>query len=192
MSYPLHYQDVFVDTFYNTSGTWTAYSTHTADGYGDVILPGGTVSNVLRTHEYTYIVYPTDTTYENFYSWMKPGVHWNVCQYGEIHTSTQVLNTFFNYLDPVASGIADLNDSKNVSCYPNPFHNNLSVTVKNKNYREVSFTIKNTLNQTVFSNQNNFSSSPLKSIDPGFLPNGIYLLEINIDEERIVKKIVKQ
>jgi hypothetical protein len=55
------------------------------------------------------------------------------------------------------------------------------------------FNIKNILGQTVFHQQEKIQrSSYTKMIDLSSLANGIYLLEVIIDGERSVKKIVKE
>ena len=58
---------------------------------------------------------------------------------------------------------------------------------------EATFSIKNILRQTVFNRQEkNINSNYTKTIDLIFLIKGIYLLDVIIDGERAVKKMVKE
>ena len=76
--------------------------------------------------------------------------------------------------------------------YPNPSLSEISITIQ-KQIKQVSFIINNVLGQTVFiKNENNLSSNYTETIDLSFLSKGIYFLDINIDGERTVKKIVKE
>lgn len=189
-SYPLTYQDVFLDTFITSSST--CYSTHTADGYGTLIMPYGTLNNVLRLHEHTIVV-PNgggNNDIQDYYSWMLPGTHWAVYFYGEFNGA----NIASSYLIPNATGINDLaSNQTTIDCFPNPFSSDLTLIIRNKNGGHGSISIKNTLGQIVFSESEISFNNPLaKTIDTGFLPKGIYLLEVIIDGERITKKILKQ
>jgi type IX secretion system substrate protein len=77
--------------------------------------------------------------------------------------------------------------------YPNPFTSNISIIIQKQNFKQASFTIKNILGQTVFHKQKNDIISPYtKTIDLSFLSKGMYFLEVIIDGERTVKKIVKE
>ena len=78
-----------------------------------------------------------------------------------------------------------------ISIYPNPFTS--TITIQNQNFNQVKFTIHNIFGQSVFNEQeNNLSSNYTKTIDLSFLSQGIYLIDIIIDGERTVKKIVKE
>jgi hypothetical protein len=77
--------------------------------------------------------------------------------------------------------------------YPNPFASNISIKYEKENIKQASIAIKNILGQTVFKKQeNNFSNSYTKTFDLSFLSKGIYLLDVTVDGERAVKKIVKE
>lgn len=85
VSYPLNYNNNFTDnsTCSVTDGTttWarTSSITGNADGWGTVVLPWGSVSNVLRVHFLKNMVdnqYNPASVYDNdTYGWYKPGVH---------------------------------------------------------------------------------------------------------------------
>ncbi|MEO5571475.1 MAG: T9SS type A sorting domain-containing protein [Bacteroidia bacterium] len=80
-----------------------------------------------------------------------------------------------------------------ISISPNPFISEITIIIQNQNIKQATITVKNILGQTVYLKNyqiinNNFQTA----LDLNFLSKGIYLLEINIDGERMVKKIVKE
>jgi hypothetical protein len=79
-----------------------------------------------------------------------------------------------------------------ISISHNPFKSFISITCHKQFIKQVTCTIKTTLGQIVFSDlENNYNDKYTQTYDLNFLPNGIYLLDIIIDGERTVKKIVK-
>jgi hypothetical protein len=81
----------------------------------------------------------------------------------------------------------------NISIFPNPFTSEISIAITKQNIKQGIFTIKNILGQTIFIKQENYlNNNYTKTIDLSFLSKGIYLLDVNIDGERTVKKIVKE
>ena len=90
-----------------------------------------------------------------------------------------------------------INKDKRVIVYPNPFANNITVIFEkqslNTGGKKVSVEIRNIFGQIVFSKSDeNSTGNYLKTLDVGFLKTGIYLMEIIINDERIVKKIVRE
>jgi len=80
-----------------------------------------------------------------------------------------------------------------IEIYPNPFSAEISIATQNQNSRSILITVENILGQTLFSIQKNMlNNAEANKIDLGFLSNGIYLLDIIIDGQRTVKKIVKE
>ncbi len=80
-----------------------------------------------------------------------------------------------------------------VSIYPNPFTSEISVVVQKSNIGKATFSIQNVLGQTIFQKQENVFSSSFKStIDLNILAKGIYILQVDLDEERVTRKIIKQ
>ncbi|MEO8146523.1 MAG: T9SS type A sorting domain-containing protein [Bacteroidia bacterium] len=88
-------------------------------------------------------------------------------------------------------------DIKNISniwnLFPNPFQENLSISIQKQYFKQVLITIKDILGQIVFIEEDeNLNNNYSKTIDLSFLSNGIYFVELYIEGERTVKKIVKQ
>ncbi|MEO8151286.1 MAG: PKD domain-containing protein [Bacteroidia bacterium] len=79
------------------------------------------------------------------------------------------------------------------SASPNPFTNKIFISFQKQNIKEASFIVKNIPGQTVFSkHEKNLTNIHIKTIDLSYLPKGIYFLEIIIDGEQSIHKIVKQ
>jgi hypothetical protein len=74
---------------------------------------------------------------------------------------------------------------------PNPFTSEISITLQNQNLKQATISIKNILGQTVFFKEMKTPRKETK-VDLSFLEKGIYLLEVVVDGERTVKKIVKR
>jgi hypothetical protein len=91
-------------------------------------------------------------------------------------------------------GITPLSiEDLNFMIYPNPFTSDFSITIEKQNILQAKFIIKNILGQTIFrKEENNLNHISAKTINLSFLSRGIYLLEVTIDGERMIKKIVKE
>jgi hypothetical protein len=81
----------------------------------------------------------------------------------------------------------------NFSILPNPFTSEITIAFQNQNIKQIALTIKNIFGQTIFTEQENYiTGSYTKKVDVSLLSKGIYLLDVIIDGERTVKKIVKE
>lgn len=93
----------------------------------------------------------------------------------------------------LSTNVTALYEGEKFAVYPNPFTSEISFTIQQQNITQVSFIIKNVLGQTVFTKQeNNLNSIYTKTVDLSFLSKGIYFLDIIIDGNRTVRKIVKE
>lgn len=100
-------------------------------------------------------------------------------------------NDFWEY-HSVYTGVNEELSQQSVLISPNPFSDMIEIALERQGLKQASFTIKNISGQTVFSQQeNNLSNNYKKTIDLSFLSKGIYFLEMDVDGERSVKKIVK-
>jgi hypothetical protein len=83
-------------------------------------------------------------------------------------------------------GIEELLNNS-LSVYPNPMTTELSFGFENKN-QEYAWTIKSSQGQTIFSNQ----SKQFEKIDVSQLSAGVYFLEIELGNQKVTKRLVKQ
>lgn len=81
-------------------------------------------------------------------------------------------------------------EKENYFIYPNPFTSKIFVSCKENNAKHVTFKLKNILGEIVFYKFENILSDEY-SIDLTTLSKGIYFLEILVNGERAIKKIVK-
>lgn len=92
---------------------------------------------------------------------------------------------------PVSAG--SIQQVSSFGYYPNPFASEISVRIQGQNFRYATIIITDIMGQTLLTCKKNFPVSDFtKTFDLAFLSKGIYLLEVTIDGERTVKKIVKQ
>lgn len=128
--------------------------------------------------------------------WSMPGLIHYMTPNNDPHVSAVLTDTIIYWLRQhnFVTGIMNNNTDENfVQAYPNPFSEELFLTIKKELMNNVSISIHNILGQTIFSvNEKNPGSSFVKKISFSNLPDGIYLLEVNIDGIRTIKKIVRE
>jgi hypothetical protein len=110
----------------------------TADGYGDIVLPYGTISNVLRVYweqNYTDVGNNVDDFgYLTNYFWYKPGVHCPVMAIYHIETFSVYLEYTW-MADQFSIGIEEaLRNDIGVELYPNPASQSVSVVLGSKGH----------------------------------------------------------
>lgn len=133
LAFPCTYQTTWNDSeaaSYSTSGmsvTRTGTITGTADGYGQLILPNGTYTNVLRIHWHEVVedvASFTSTTGTHSYLYYVAGTHHPLLQLvsstmsfgGSTHTTQ-----FARWSEQITTGAADvIAPGPDVLLYPNP------------------------------------------------------------------------
>lgn len=94
---------------------------------------------------------------------------------------------------PVGIDNAQPQNNISVSVYPNPFSSEIAITVKKQNLSDASFTLINATGQIIYTKEETkLSDTYTKTLDLHDLPNGLYLMEVVIGEEKIVKQVMKQ
>lgn len=87
----------------------------------------------------------------------------------------------------LVNGVKPVSTSGNISIYPNPAHDYITVNLSGKSVKPVDLKISNLLGQTVktwhYSGDNRFSISDL--------PKGSYILSVNKDKKQIPLKFIK-
>ena len=95
--------------------------------------------------------------------------------------------------DGLGEGIKELTPQLQLNVYPNPFTNELDITLAQQNLKQADFSICNLLGQTVYTQQEtNLSPTYTKMLDLSNLPNGVYWVEVVVDGEVSVREVVKQ
>jgi hypothetical protein len=205
-TFPLTYNntgnDNFLGTFTNSGYTFYRYGTSTfhADGYGTLILPYGTLTNVLRVKFVEDYVdsanisgIPFVTTYHNDqYMWLKQGVHPFLLEYYTITGGGSTTTAGF-YLDQSSVGFQENNaENLSYSVFPNPTSDFLHLTYELKNKSQIEINLLNSLGQNVqkIIGEEGNPGSYMKEISLSGLPKGIYTLQLIIDGNMQNKRVV--
>ncbi|HKR05484.1 MAG TPA: T9SS type A sorting domain-containing protein, partial [Bacteroidia bacterium] len=109
--------------------------------------------------------------------------------------SSSVDYWFVKFCDTTSTtGInSNLKSFSGISIFPNPVSSILSIELPKQTMKLLIFKIHNVFGQTVFYKiENNPDSSHAKTINLSFLSKGIYFLDLFIDGEHTMKKIVKE
>ena len=97
------------------------------------------------------------------------------------------------YCDSFPLGIQEPEGAMHLQVYPNPTSNELSISIQKDGVKEASYTLTNTAGQAIYqSTADHLASSYTKILDLSGLPSGVYMLEVTVDGERIVKKVLKE
>ncbi len=140
--YPFAYNAVYADTGYFGSASIDEYYTEIDsfiyDGYGTIILPGGTDTGVVRVHNISYY-YDSSSSGVNSgrmetYNWYKPGMH-NALFTIDYDTAGSPTGTLYvadasYYTVKAGIGLGNitlLNAKQSVSIYPNPVANEMHI-----------------------------------------------------------------
>jgi len=93
--------------------------------------------------------------------------------------------------DPSTISIAEHAEENFVQVFPNPFSQEIALTMQAQHAKRLRIAIRNCLGQLVYEAQEN-DPGATQTVDLHFLPAGIYLLEVTADELRTVRKLVKE
>lgn len=196
--FPITYQQQFNETYqFNTvSGAGNTseagQESFIADGYGTVITPTGTYTNVLRVKRMRTATQtmpgqpPLPYTHES-YQWISQ-TSGMVFSFG-INTFTLNGNTnvskAVSYLVPGALSTSDLNKKKTeISIFPNPTSDTVTLQV-DEDLKKI--TISSMDGKSVLKTGN------LKNIDVSKLPKGAYIIQGELKNGNIVsKKMIKK
>ncbi len=89
--------------------------------------------------------------------------------------------------------INEVNNNIRISVYPNPFCNEVDISIAKQDLHAASFSIYNVQGQAIYKREeDNLSPNYTKMLDLSYLPNGIYFVEVVVDGERVVREVVKE
>ncbi|HUM47762.1 MAG TPA: T9SS type A sorting domain-containing protein, partial [Chitinophagales bacterium] len=89
--------------------------------------------------------------------------------------------------------VAENNLPNSIQVFPNPFVSGISINIEKQNAEKVIISVRNILGQPVFTDHEKiYGSAYTKNIDLGSLSKGVYLLELHVDGERTVRKMLKE
>lgn len=200
MRYPMTYGTSFVDNLvgYGNPGVAIDRSgtvTVTADGYGTLILPGGTVTNVLRVkvvEDYSDAMMTSTFDYDaTIYQWWVAGLHNPILSITNgVYAGTAINPGYF--MDPSSVGIeSPLLPEQSVNVFPNPAKDQLNVSYTVEEASEISLSITNMLGQQVrYMEMGTVSQGAnTTTLDISDLESGIYMVTIQTGQETVTRKI---
>ncbi len=194
--FPITYLQQFTDTYqFNTVSGGIGNSTeagqvdYTVDGYGTIITPVGTFSNVLRIKRMrTATQTPGPFTYTNeSYMWVSPsnGIVFNFAINTFTLNGTTNVTKSVSYPEAGSLSTTDVEAKKeNISVYPNPSADMITLTSK-EDFKKITVTSMD--GKAVIRTGN------VKNIDISKLPKGVYILQGELKNgNSMSKKIIKK
>lgn len=202
MQYPFSMNGTYTDTYAanvgvpGDTGTFSGSVTVTADGWGTLITPSGTYTNVLRVHAafseiYLYDIFgPITQTFDQYTYW-QPDAHFPLAEYT---VGLQGGAPFSSASWTVATvGINELAaENYKLSVYPNPVNTSAEITYTLTKSSDVSLVINDVTGRTIQSLKP-AETQPGKHAVPvnaASFSNGIYLVAITIDGETATTKMI--
>lgn len=193
LEFPMTMGDSFVDNFeatFSSSGfafTRTGTISVNVDGYGTLITPQETHTNVLRVHsvqQYTddFSMGSIDVTIDN-YIWVKAGFHHELAMV-QTMSSDQGSGSSAYYTTTTNTMGLDETTFSSLKMYPNP--SNDKITISNATMDLIE--IHDVNGRVVY---NGIPSSTTETVDISALDNGIYYVSIHANNSTKIQKIIK-
>lgn len=203
LHFPFAYTNTFSDTWATqfVSGGYTFYrtgtTTVTADGYGTLVTPLTTYTNVMRIHyvqvyqDSAYVGTPYIITYNNDqYMWYKEGAHVQIASVYTLTSSAGGPYTGGGYVTG-SVGIDNLSDIISSSdLYPNPASDKITVDFTLTLAQKVDIRLFDIVGQQVDIIQavDGIQGKNTIPIDVADLSKGVYFLQIGLNGNKSVNK----
>lgn len=193
MSFPMSYNDNWSDTFNGTDPNGTmrnGNASTTYDGYGTLITPYGTYSDVIRLHtQINTIDITTDGDCQadlDYYFWYSVDYRYPLAI---TWSGTGLCGLTFGseFLSGIQTEIKEKDEIVSVSTFPNPFTNQLTISFP-KNFVKVSFVVVDVYGHEVLRTIN--QSGKQFVLDTSSLTSGIYVIRILNGEDELWRKNV--
>jgi hypothetical protein len=196
IAYPMTYNSSFVDTYtnyYTVSGLTTnsnGTASMIADGYGTLVLPWGTLTDVLRVKEEDSYTSTSNVSTANVtgtvYYYFKEGIHMPVVTVTTYSTNGFPGPTTVTMLTEMPSSISEPSANVNVEVYPNPTTEYFNVTNLSKGDSMQLFDAEGRLVWTAYAVEG------INTCRPTDLASRIYYLVISTKQGMVQKKLVIQ
>ncbi len=194
LNYRLTYNNYYTDTGTGFDGyySYLFVDTFKYDGYGTLILPSGTVHNVMRIHRNSFetITHASVTNIyrtEGYY-WYVPNYHNNILNIEYYYTGNPAIANLSFCPPNEALGTSDLSPgTKPFYVYPNPATSEL--TIESNGRPGGDYTIINCLGQQVLANA---CTDAKTVVDISKLPPGVYHVRLKSGDNASAQTFVKQ
>lgn len=195
LALPAVYNNVNQDYYHASASGTPVYGdlTEVVDGYGTLITPEGTFSNVIRVHLHDnfYVETNLGTRYytEDTYTWYKAGIK------DELASTTSIAEVgqapYYEsalYLETSSSGLTEEEMGK-LAVYPNPAASNFSIQPSEEIVK--SITITNVQGQLFKCGYKEFANRIV--VDSGQLSSGVYFVRLTYASGKAEQaKIIKE
>jgi hypothetical protein len=198
LHFPFSYTNTFSDTWATqfVSGGYTFYrkgtTTVTADGYGTLITPSTSYTNVMRVHfvqvyqDSSFTGTPYIITYNNNeYMWYKEGAHVQIATVYTLTSSAGGPYTGATYVsgDVGINNLTDIISAFNL--FPNPTSDFINIETQQKSEIEI-LNIAGQLIKSITANENT------TSMDISDFAKGMYFVKVKTEKGIAVKKFIKE
>ncbi len=204
LTYPFTYGDTLIDQFSgpvpsagNDSVRYGSTLVH-ADAYGTLVLPYGSLTNILRVKtEATFIdssdmgVFRRHT--EIRYQWFKPGIHYPILNYHFIETDGTTI-TFYSLIDQsIALNLDLLAEDLVLSIFPNPTSDLLNITYSLHEIGETSISLFDIIGRELIKKESKGIPGLVKeSLEISHLEAGTYFLSLTTGNRQLTRKVIIQ
>lgn len=186
---PCNFNDTYIDSYagsnYTSPSVTPTYirfgtTTVTADGYGTLVVPTATYTNVMRVHMHSLnrdsVANSSSGSYytKDEYFWYSPGTHYPVAGY---YNYDGVMHSFY-----ISSNLTGLKENSKqfgvVELYPNPASDVLNIHFPVYSAKGMQLFIYNSIGQEIKAlNSETMPTDDIK-INTSDLPKGIYILQV--------------
>lgn len=206
LKFPITYQDTFNETMKGTrtvngeskgrSGTIQIIG----DGYGTLIMPYGTIHDVLRikvitTYYDEFMNTPVFTYHDTTYYWWNPDTPGMILKYTVLEMAG-IVKYSGSYQNPDLVGIADEEATliNELEIFPNPASDHVRIQYDVNQAGNLSIALKNINGQQVLPIFDGQVSAGIRrhTFQVTDLPKGVYFLEINEPHNRSVQRLIVQ
>jgi len=206
--YPLTYNSTHIDSYAVTVNYMGLYEhssvkdSFVCDGYGTLMLPTGTYTNVLRLHQITVetdsLAYGGSSEVETYgtegYDWYAGDFHHSLLHL-DFDTSESATDPVdIEYYTLPTTGVASVTTEEALKVFPNPASDNINLSFSLQDTKDASVSISDVTGRVLFMKnedalaigQNNLSFSTA-----GF-PAGVYMVQLQSAGTHITRKVVVQ
>ena len=204
LAYPFTYNSFFMDNFAGTGTSmgptvnFGGYITVAGDGYGTLMLPVGSASNVLKVKSVKVSITNASIDTTTTLDWYLPGVHLPVLRMmKERYLSANYDTTIYEgyYLNYTTLGVnEDLTVHLTLQTFPNPATAEVTIQYHLKTPAETKLQVTDALGKEVFhvNEKRSASGSYSRKLDVRNLPKGVYLVRLETPDLVAVKKLLVQ
>lgn len=169
------------------------------DAYGTMVLPTGTVVDVVRVHvlesfDLNVFMFGTpivsQTITDDYYFWFADNIKDPILIYGTTDSGSGSPAKVLRY-QPVGvpAGINENKERNNISIYPNPGNGIFKISTSNLRDENYEIKVFNIVGETVYTNSIKIPRKD-EQIDISHLNKGIYFLNLSNAQSQITKRVI--